>query len=288
VASRRVDGSRRPGARLSNARETCYHSICAPEPSPETISQKLVSPDLPTETQSVGCFSDLPRLVPPDVPTQTGVVRSPDRLAGVVAHTCRGGDLARDSRVLTPLNREPDGNPGLRNRLQPGGPGEGALDDRLGRTYFQLKLENGSKGGNMKTVPWWVVNVEPEDWGKLGAVIKEFFSDLPMAQSQLASTLKVDQTAISRWALGKTKPTLQEFSKAVGAIENRLAELMKRVTMYKQLVGAMQKAGAAAGAGGLRGIQKARAARSGVHEALEQFSERKSDKRKSTKSKGQR
>jgi transcriptional regulator with XRE-family HTH domain len=132
-------------------------------------------------------------------------------------------------------------------------------------------------------IPWWMTAIDPNDWGRLGTVIADFFSDLPMAQSELAKRLKVDQTAISRWAGGRTKPTLDEFSKAVDVVEDRIAGLTKRVTKSKALVEAMGKAHAAAAAGGTEGVQRGSVARSQVHQALKGFSVRKPGGRKGTK-----
>jgi len=134
-------------------------------------------------------------------------------------------------------------------------------------------------------IPWWMMVIDPNDWKELGTVIKDFFSDLPMTQADLATKLRVDQTAISRWASGKTKPTLDEFKRAVQAVNERITELTERVTKSNGLVSAMEAANAAAGAGGVQGIQEGSIARSQVHEALDRFSTRKSGKRKRTKRK---
>ena len=134
------------------------------------------------------------------------------------------------------------------------------------------------------SIPWWIV-VQPEDGSKLGTVIKDFFADMPISQGDLAKKLGVDQTAISRWANGKTSPTFEEFSRAVAAVDNRLNELGQRVTKVKQIVAAVQKINAAPKTGGLAGIRQASAAREDIHNVLKSFPVRKSGKRKSTKKK---
>lgn len=123
---------------------------------------------------------------------------------------------------------------------------------------------------------WWARNINIEDWGNLETVLSEFFSDLPMTQGALAEQLGVDQTAVSRWAKGRTKPTRDEFVQSVELVDQRVKELVKRVEEARRLVEVIQSM-RESNWGKWKNYGEARRE---LHELLEALSKRKKPNRK--------
>lgn len=68
-------------------------------------------------------------------------------------------------------------------------------------------------------------------------MITQFFSELPITQKSMAESLDVDQTAISRWATGRTQPTRTQIWQALHVVEDALAryrDLLEETRLWLQ------------------------------------------------------
>ena len=115
-----------------------------------------------------------------------------------------------------------------------------------------------------KNIPWWVVWLGPGEGDAMRQVVRELLSDLPLSQQELAAEIGVDASTVSRWAAGRTVPSVSELRAVHQVLESRLARLRARVEWGGQLLDALDVVGRP----GKFGFKAQQAAREKVHELL--------------------
>src|SRR5438445_7108758 len=118
----------------------------------------------------------------------------------------------------------------------------------------------------MVQVPGWMVAGVPfEDMKKTYAVFRKLLKSLPLSHSELAHKIGVDQSTVSRWARGGSRPTLKEMKAAISAIELRIEAVQQRVRHASEVVGAVESAVAAFSRGGPQVFDRVRDATQELH-----------------------
>ena len=124
-------------------------------------------------------------------------------------------------------------------------------------------------------IPWWVMALDPNDWGEMNQIFRDFMSSLPLSQNELADELGVDASKVSRWGSGKTTPPPWELRALVNVVKNRLAAIQTHVDSMDELVEALDGIDAAWTVKGMAAIKRSSAARNRVHELLRKRSRKR-------------
>jgi transcriptional regulator with XRE-family HTH domain len=92
-------------------------------------------------------------------------------------------------------------------------------------------------------VPEWHVavghRVRPEE---VYGVFRALLDNLPMSRTELARLLKVTQPAVSRWASGDARPSLQQMRAAIDAITARTMAIQNSLWRAGQVVSLVEDA----------------------------------------------
>ena len=86
--------------------------------------------------------------------------------------------------------------------------------------------------------PSWLLHFRPDDHDKMRAMYRDFLADLPLSQTQLANALGVEQPTVSRWAAGKSTPSVEHMQAVVAVVESRLEEMQERMQMTRLVLDA--------------------------------------------------
>ena len=92
-------------------------------------------------------------------------------------------------------------------------------------------------------VPEWHVavgrSVRPEE---VYGVFRALLDNLPVSRTELARLLKVTQPAVSRWASGDARPSLQQMRAAIDAITARTMAIQNSLWRAGQVVSLVEDA----------------------------------------------
>ena len=113
-------------------------------------------------------------------------------------------------------------------------------------------------------IPWWAVWLGLEEGDALRQAVRELLANLPLSQQELAAEIAVDPSTVSRWAAGRTVPSVSELRAVYKVLESRLARLRAQVEWGGQLLDALD----AVGQSRKVGFKARQAAREKVHELL--------------------
>lgn len=93
-------------------------------------------------------------------------------------------------------------------------------------------------------VPAWcaAVGIVESETERVYDAFRNVLHNLPMSYAELARHIGVSQPAISRWANGETRPSLQCMSSVLGAVKNRLREIQEAVELSDGVIGLVNEA----------------------------------------------
>jgi len=91
-------------------------------------------------------------------------------------------------------------------------------------------------------IPRWQLAVGSTPSLAVEMEFKAVLNDLPMSHSALAEKLDIAQSTVSRWARGKTSPSLEQMVRTIDAVKDRLEELSERTDKAGRVIEAVQSA----------------------------------------------
>lgn len=71
---------------------------------------------------------------------------------------------------------------------------------------------------------------------------RQLLHHLPMSYTELAARIGVSQPAVSRWALDKSHPSLDEMAAAYAAVAEHLDEIHDRLDRFGEVLGLIEQA----------------------------------------------
>ena len=94
-------------------------------------------------------------------------------------------------------------------------------------------------------IPRWLIDVGPEGQEVVLGRLAALFEHLPMRQDTLAKRTDVKPSTVSRWASGKTKPSLQRMQRIAEVTSTYLEESQQILVELQEALELVDQAGKA-------------------------------------------
>ena|SRR5438552_3675881 len=132
---------------------------------------------------------------------------------------------------------------------------------------------------------WWLAAYAP-DVPRAYAMFQEFLAGLSLSLTGLAKDIGVDQSTVSRWAVGRSHPTPEQMKALLGAVQSRISAIVaaaERAGRATEALDGVTQAVLDSKSGSHRGLQNLRGAARKLHEVLRESGAEPSPKRRQSR-----